>query len=63
MRKEKTMDEKIIREARRLRSEYMKAWREKNPDKVKKNQNDYWRRKAEANLRRGGDSSDTNEND
>lgn len=30
-----------------LKRQYQKEWRKKNPDKVKKNQENYWKRKAE----------------
>ena len=33
-------------EARAKRNAYMKEWREKNKDKVKKHQENYWERKA-----------------
>lgn len=33
-----------------LRREYYKAWRAANPDKVKKANQNYWRRKAEQEL-------------
>lgn len=29
-----------------LQREYLRAWRRKNPDKVKQYNRDYWRRKA-----------------
>lgn len=34
-------------DARKLQREYLKEWRAKNPDRVKKYNADYWRRKAE----------------
>ncbi len=33
-------------EARKARNKYMREWREKNKDKLRKNVNDYWERKA-----------------
>ena len=34
-------------EARKAQREYYKAWRAKNPEKVRKYKEDYWKRKAE----------------
>jgi hypothetical protein len=34
-------------EAKKVRAEYYKEWRKKNPDKVRANQDRYWQRKAE----------------
>lgn len=33
-------------EAKKKRAEYQKAWRNKNPEKVKQYHVDYWERKA-----------------
>lgn len=33
--------------AREVRNAYHREWRKKNPDKVKRNLENYWRRKAE----------------
>jgi len=33
------------------RKEYFKQWRAKNKDKVKKNNQNYWKRKAEQKLK------------
>ena len=40
-------------EAARLRNEYMKGWRERNKDKVKKANRLYWQRKAERRRNAG----------
>ena len=32
------------------RREYQKQWRQKNPDRVKKHTDDYWKRRAEKKL-------------
>lgn len=40
------MDEK----AKAARNEYMKSWRNKNPEKVKKIQDRYWQRKSELST-------------
>jgi hemerythrin-like domain-containing protein len=37
--------------AREARNEYHRQWRRNNPDKVKKNIENYWLRKAEKLLR------------
>lgn len=39
----------ITIEARKLKNEYMKEWREKNKDKVKAAQERYWEKKAKNN--------------
>lgn len=36
----------LSKEARQARNEYMREWRRKNKDKVKKHQEDYWERQA-----------------
>ena len=36
----------LSKEARQARNEYMREWRRKNKDKVKKYQKDYWERQA-----------------
>ncbi|WP_443659291.1 hypothetical protein [Clostridium algidicarnis] len=36
-------------DARKLKNEYMKEWREKNKDKVKAAQERYWEKKAKNN--------------
>lgn len=38
--------------ARELQRQYLKAWRAKNKDKVRKYNEAYWERKAEAERRR-----------
>ena len=40
----KLMD--LSKEAREARNKYMREWRRKNKDKVKKYQKDYWERQA-----------------
>ena len=41
--------------AKNAKKQYMKKWRDANPEKVKKHQEDYWERKAaEAELKKGG---------
>ena len=37
----------LSQEAREQRNAYMREWRRKNPDKVKKNLANHWERKAE----------------
>lgn len=40
--------------AKKARREYLNKWRKANPDKVKKQQEDYWERKAaKAELKKG----------
>ena len=40
--------------AKNAKKQYMKKWRDANPEKVKKHQEDYWERKAaEAELKKG----------
>ncbi len=36
----------LSKEAREARNKYMREWRRKNKDKVKKYQKDYWERQA-----------------
>ena len=48
--------------AAELRREYLKRWREKNPDKVKRYNREYWLRKAQKSLH-GGDDDAENETD
>ncbi|MCL1858270.1 MAG: hypothetical protein FWF92_03455 [Oscillospiraceae bacterium] len=43
----KTIDE-IIKEEKK---QYYKKWRENNPDKVKKHNSDYWRRRVERKIK------------
>jgi len=38
---------KLSEQARRLRNEYQRQYRIKNPDKIKKYNNDYWERRAD----------------
>ena len=55
--------QEMTAEARALRSEYMRAWREKNPTKNAEYKKRYWERKAaELKARKGeaGQSEKTN---
>lgn len=46
------VNEKEIEEmARSERREYFRKWRAANPDKVKKHNEDYWKKKAEQKLK------------
>ena len=36
----------LSKEARQARNEYMREWRRKNKDKIKKHQENYWEKKA-----------------
>lgn len=46
--------QEMTEEARALRSEYMRAWREKNPTKNAEYKKRYWERKAaEMKARKG----------
>ena len=38
--------ENLSTEAKELRNAYLRDWRKKNPDKVKKQADEYWERKA-----------------
>lgn len=40
------MAQKLSEEARNARNEYYRAWRAKNPDKVRSSNERYWRKKA-----------------
>lgn len=40
------MSEKLSEAARQARNKYSKEWRQKNPEKVKKHNIDYWERQA-----------------
>lgn len=45
-------NEKELEEAAaQARRDYVNQWRKKNPEKVKKYNADYWRRKAEKNKK------------
>ena len=37
----------LSEKAKEAKKEYYKKWRKKNPDKIKKYQEDYWNRKAQ----------------
>ena len=55
--------QEMTAEARALRSEYMREWREKNPTKNEKKKKRYWEKKAaELKARKGeaGQSEKTN---
>ncbi|NMA93000.1 MAG: phosphatase [Firmicutes bacterium] len=45
------MEQKIIEKAKELRREYYREYRKKNPEKIRKHQEDYWARKAKAALK------------
>lgn len=47
--------------ARELQRQYLKAWRAKNKDKVRKYNEAYWTRKAEALQREAGENEKTND--
>lgn len=47
---------------RREKNEYAKAWRAKNPDKVRANNRRYWERKALEKMN-GGEVNAKNAND
>jgi DNA-binding NarL/FixJ family response regulator len=40
------LDMEISEKARELKNAYMREWKRKNPDKVRKHIKDYWERKA-----------------
>ena len=40
------MSKQLSEEARKARNEYYRAWRKKNPEKVKQTQEKYWKKKA-----------------
>ena len=42
--------------AKETRREYFKNWAAKNKDKIKKNSENYWLRKAEQRLKAGGEN-------
>lgn len=46
--------------ARELQRQYLKAWRAKNKDKVRRYNEAYWERKAEAMQREAGNNEKTN---
>ena len=54
--KEETMNEEKLKEmqieqkAKELKAAYQREWAKKNPEKVKKSQKDFWKRKAIAAL-------------
>ena len=37
----------LTEEAKKAKRDYFRRWRKKNPDKVRKYQDDYWNRKAQ----------------
>ena len=41
--------------AKEVRNEYFRNWRANNKDKVKKAQQDYWKRKAIESITKDGD--------
>ena len=44
------MPSNIDEQVKAERREYQRKWRAANPDKTKKHQEDYWRRRAERKL-------------
>lgn len=36
--------------AKKEQAEYMRNWRKKNPDKVRKSNHEYWKRRAQKRL-------------
>lgn len=52
--------DELAKEAKR---EYYRKWRAKNPDRVKKNIERYWRRKAEQILKERTEGNAPNEAD
>ena len=50
MNEEKLREMQIEQKARELKNAKASEWRRKNPEKVKKSQKDYWRKKAIAAL-------------
>lgn len=52
-----TTNELAIKElARNERLEYFRRWRAANKDKVKKHNDNYWRKQAEKRLKESGDN-------
>ena len=54
------MNQEVEALAREERLNYFKDWRKRNPDKVKKHNSTYWRKKALKKLQsieKGGDES------
>ena len=47
----KLTDEQIHELAKKIRREYQREWRKKNPDKVKEYNQRYWRRRALRELK------------
>lgn len=43
-----SMSEEALQAKREIEREYQRQWRKKNPDKVKKNREQFWERKAAA---------------
>ena len=47
------MDEKTLEAlAKEERTRYYREWRKKNPDKVKKHNRNYWKKRVEEKLKR-----------
>lgn len=49
---EKTLEQLAVE----MQREYQRQWRKANPDKVRKNTNDYWMRKAAQKLKEQEDA-------
>ena len=47
----KLTDEQLQELAKKIRREYQREWRKKNPDKVKEYNQSYWRRRALRELK------------
>lgn len=43
-------------EWKKSRREYMRAWRKRNPDKVKRNNEAYWRRRLAREKQEAGEN-------
>lgn len=57
------MARKMSEEARNARNEYYRAWRAKNPEKVRSSNERYWRKKATemAATGKGAEANEQNE--
>ena len=56
------MNDKEKKMAAEARNAYARAWRAKNPDKVKKNNENYWLRKAQKCAEDGKKEVNNHEN-
>lgn len=50
MNEEKLKEMQIEQKAKELKAAYQREWAKKNPEKVKKSREDFWKRKAIAAL-------------